>query len=207
MKKYSTNRKLTRNWQVTFSDSDNEPVRDQSDSDQQQTQQQYPVARDPKQARPKTAVSTRDINESDEDGSNVSLMTERRHKRMHRGDSRHDMNHTGNTFEVHMRPDLPNAKPVRKVAFAENDDDRSERQMAPAREQVAEKNELSVSSAESTVKLQDSVAALERRVDQMEENTQQSLHNIEVLLRNAVFYRGQSRNQGHVYQAQADPRM
>ena len=108
-----------------------------------------------------------------------------------------------------MSPDHPSIRPLRKVAFEQNDDDadRSGAQATTLQEQIAEQTRQGIVGVESTAKLQDTVAALEGRIVEMEENTRQSLYNIEVLLRNAVFYRGQSQGRGHTYQTHADPRM
>jgi len=108
-----------------------------------------------------------------------------------------------------MSPDHHSIQPLLKVAFEQNDDDadRSGAQVTTLQEQIAEQTRQGIAGVESTARLQDTVAALEGRIVEMEENTRQSLYNIEVLLRNAVFYRGQSQSRGHAYQTHADPRM
>ena len=210
-------RNVNLDWQAVFSDSDNEPVRDRPDKEKQQTRQKHPASRYSRKSGLKSAVDTRHVYRSDgDDISGSSVEREKSHGREGQSEAgrgrsddvdhedRHRSRHAGRRTSDE-RSGHPNARHSRKVAFvlnADGDLDHSREPNAASRDEEVSKN---IPSAGSTVKLQDSVNALDEKVAKMEDNMQRSLYNIEVLLRNAVFYRGQT--QGHVYQTKSDPKI
>ena len=214
-KKYSASRNVNLDWQAVFSDSDNEPVRDRPDDDQQ-ARQKHPPSHYSRKSRSKSAVGTRNAYRSDGDRSDSSVKQETSRKRKGQSEAgrgrsddvghedRHRSRH-GEKRASEDHPDHPNARHTRKVAFVLNADDDLDHSRQPNAASHDEEVSKNIPSEERTVKLQDSVNALDEKVAKMEDNMQRSLYNIEVLLRNAVFYRGQT--QGHVYQTKSDPKI